>query len=135
MTGLVLDNEALQVLAHPHHRKHSDLVAFVETEQRAALRSRRAPGLRTSSVARVEAGVDRTSPASAVFNRFRVGDVLVTPDRADRAIRLNAEVGASAVDACVAELAASLGASTVITSDVRDLSRLLVGTPVVVHRL
>jgi hypothetical protein len=135
VTGLVLDNEALQVLAHPHHPKHSDLLAFVEAEQRAARRTRREPRLRTSSVARVEAGLDRTSPASAAFNRFRVGDIPVTAERADRATRLNADVGASAVDACVAELAESLGETTVITSDVPDLSRLLADTRVVVHRL
>lgn len=136
MSGLVLDNEALQVLAHPHHRKHSDLLALVEAEQRAAKRNRRQPTLRTSSVARVEAGLDRRSASSAAFNRFRVGDVSVTGDRADRATLLNDDVGASAVDACVAELAASLGDSTtVITSDVRDLTQLLAGTRVLVHRL
>lgn len=132
----MLDNEALQVLAHPHHRKHSDLLALVEAEQRAARRSRRAPTLRTSSVARVEAGLDRRSASSAAFNRFRVADVPVAGDRADQAAVLNENVGASAVDACVAELATSLGdLTTVITSDVRDLTSLLARTRVVVHRL
>jgi hypothetical protein len=136
MTGLVLDNEALQVLSHPHHAKHPDVLAFIEVERNLARRTRRAPELVTSSVARIEAGIDARSPAAAFFNRFGVLTVAVDGPRADRATELNEQIRASTVDACVAELAASRGKSTIVlTSDLRDLTRLLSGTGAAVHRI
>lgn len=136
MTGLVLDNEALQVLAHPHHRKHPELLAFIAAQRTRTARARVVPALLTSAPARVEAGLDRQAATSAAYNRFHVLDVAVTAERADRAVGLNARSTASAVDACLAELATSLGAGTaVLTSDVSDVRRLLSGTDVVIHRL
>lgn len=122
----MLDNEALQALATPDHAKHRSLVRFLEA---ANTRNRRTPGsvaVVAPTAVRVEAGIDRRSPSTASLARHRVVDVALDSRRADRAVALRG-AGGSAVDACVAEVAASVldADVTVLTADLTDLPRLL----------
>jgi hypothetical protein len=62
MTWLVvLDNEAVQALASPHHPKHRKVLAHLEVVERRK-RHAVAISLVVPAAVRVEAGWDRTSP-------------------------------------------------------------------------
>jgi hypothetical protein len=128
---VVLDDEAVQALADPRHRKHRAVLAVVAAANgRARRRARPVAELATSPVVRVEAGVARDTPAAAGLNRLRIVDVPLDGARADRAVSIRRAVPlASVVDAAVAELAvdrAGTGATTtILTSDRADLTALL----------
>lgn len=124
--AVVLDNEAVQALLDPHHRKHRRAVAFVtETNRRNLRRSGRVVIIVPTAV-RVEAGWDRTDPAGANANRLaRPRDHALGTRAADRAAQLRADADVSVVDACVAEAAeATPGPVAVLTSDTADIGRL-----------
>jgi uncharacterized phosphosugar-binding protein len=123
---LVLDNEALQALVVPGHRKHRSVLAFVDA---VATRNRRRPGAAlvvVPTAVRVEAAVDRRSRDGVSLGRHRVADVVLDRENADQAAGLR-HVGGSAVDACVAQAAAVVvaGRVTVLTADLTDIPRLL----------
>ena len=125
----VLDNEAVQALARQDHRKHRQLLAFVDA---AATRNAVRAGtvrILTPVIARVEAGVARSS--SALLGRYRVTDEPLDGPGADRAVLLRRGAGGSVVDACVAEAALALpsGEVTVLTSDLTDIPRLVADRP------
>lgn len=135
---LVLDNEAVQVLADPGHGKHRAVLRFIEA---AATRNRRRGGavaLLAPTVVRVEAGLDRRAAPTVSLARLRVDDVALDTPRANRAAALR-HAGGSSVDACVVEVAASVtaGIVTVLTADFSDIPRLLAAamSPAVVYRV
>ena len=135
---LVLDNEAAHVLTRVDHPKHRLVLAYIDGHARRAWRRRVGPSILVPTAVRVEAVLDRRSSSTAALGRMRVRDVALDGVRADRAVELRARAGGSAVDACVAELAASEpGPVTVLTADLTDLPALLAaaGSDALVHRV
>ncbi len=134
---VVLDNEAAQALATPHHPKPHLALSFL-----GAVATRSAPArVYVPTVVRVEAGIDRRSPTTTAFNRLRIADVPLGSPAADQAARLH-RVAGSVVDACVAVAAADLSGTepsevVVLTADLTDLPPLLAeaGVKARVHRL
>lgn len=126
MTQLViLDNEAIQALASPAHRKHRQALAYVQV---IASRKRRAADIQTvvPTTVRVEAGWDRTSPAWAFLNRLRITDSPLDPAAASTAAAIRAWSGVSVADAHIGAVMGSAQAAriTVVTSDPADMRRI-----------
>ena len=130
---VVLDNEAVQALASPHHPKHQRVLGYVELVERrkrhAALISVLAP-----TAVRVEAGWDRSSPRWAFLNRLRIVDVLLDAVCANKAAMIREQAQVSVADAHIgATVQSALDADiTVITSDPEDIRRVAGGSPVTV---
>lgn len=119
---VVLDNEAVQALLQPAHRKHRRALALVEAT--AARNRRRAGSVRlvVPTAVRVEAGWDRRVAGAAVVNHLRVEDAALDTYTADLAVPVRADLGVSVVDAALAAvLATTPGPHAVITSDAGDL--------------
>ncbi len=122
---LVLDSEAVTVLADVGHRKHRALLAYLEG---MAQRRSRNPSHRVivPVAVRIEAGWDRTDPKAAVINRVSgARDVPLTGEAANTAERLRATTGVSVVDATVGEAAhAATRPVVILSSDVDDMHKL-----------
>jgi predicted nucleic acid-binding protein len=128
MTRLVvLDNEAVQALADPAHRKHRRVVSYAQV---MASRKRRAAAIEVvvPTAVRVEAGWDRTSPAWAFPNRLRIGDLPLDTAHASTAAAIRSRTGVSVADAHLGAVIQSAPADqiTVVTSDPADM-RLVAG--------
>jgi hypothetical protein len=128
MTRLVvLDNEAVQALADPAHRKHRRVVSHAQV---VASRKRRAAAIEVvvPTAVRVEAGWDRTSPAWAFPNRLRIGDLPLDTAYASTAAAIRSRTGVSVADAHLGAVIQSAPADqiTVVTSDPGDM-RLVAG--------
>jgi len=124
MRAIVLDNEAVQALSEPDHPKHRIVLAHL-----AAVAARRRKGRAVTAVVptgvRIEAGWDRSNPAAATINRFRlVDDALDTP-AADAAAGIVSRTGVSVADAHVGSVVGRLVADEVVvlTSDPDDMVR------------
>jgi predicted nucleic acid-binding protein len=121
---VLLDNEAVQVLGDPAHRKHRIVISHVLD---AATRTTRARPVRVAvpTVVRVEAGYDRRSPASAFINRFRVEDIPLDTAHADAAAGIVKRMGVSVADAHLgaAIQAAAADHVKVLTSDPGDMRK------------
>ncbi len=119
---VVLDNEAVQALRDPSHRKHRRVVGYIQV---VAERKRRAAAINAvvPTAVRVEAGWDRTSPAWAFLNRLRIADVLLDTAYANSAAAIRGRSGASVADAHLGAVMTSASGTeiTVITSDPRDM--------------
>src|ERR1700730_18300403 len=128
MTRLVvLDNEAVQALADPAHRKHRLVVSYAQV---VASRKRRAAVIAVvvPTAVRVGAGWDRTSPAWAFLNRLRIGDLPLDTAHASTAAAIRSRTGVSVADAHLGAVIQSAPADqiTVVTSDPADM-RLVAG--------
>jgi predicted nucleic acid-binding protein len=126
MTDLViLDNEAIQALASPSHRKHRHALAYVQV---IASRKQRAIDIQTvvPTTVRVEAGWDRASRAGAFLNRLRITDSPLDPAAANTAAAIRARSGVSVADAHIGAVIGSAQAAriTVVTSDPADMRRI-----------
>ena len=126
MTHLViLDNEAIQALASPAHRKHRQALAYVQV---IASRRRRAADIQTvvPTTVRVEAGWDRTAPAWAFLNRLRISDSPLGPVAASTAAAIRARSRVSVADAHIGAVIGSAPAAriTVVTSAPADMRRI-----------
>jgi predicted nucleic acid-binding protein len=126
MTDLViLDNEAIQALASPAHRKHRQALAYVQV---IASRKRRATDIQSvvPTTVRVEAGWDRTSPAWAFLNRLRITDSPLDPAATNTAAAIRAWSGVSVADAHIGAVIGSTQAAqiAVVTSDPADMRRI-----------
>ena len=123
----MLDNEAVQALAQPHHPRHRHLLAVLEAGFLRGGHPSTAAAIVTPTPVRLEAGLARAAHAN--LGRFRVGDVGLTTARTDRCIAVRAAAGGSLVDASVAQAAeehADTGRRvTVFTSDLTDLPGLV----------
>lgn len=130
--AFVLDNEAVQALDAPGHRKHRAMVARVAAVAARGRRRQGAAFLFVPTAVRVEAGIDRRSPGSAGLGLFRVHDLPLTADRADRCAQLGVGVAASVPDVTVAQAAEELALGgarvTVLTSDRTDVPPLVAGS-------
>ena len=134
MTRLVvLDNEAVQALASPHHPKHRRVLGYVELVERRKRRAMAISILAPTAV-RVEAGWDRSSPRWAFLNRLRIVDVLLDAVCANKAAMIREQAQVSVADAHIgATVQSALDADiTVITSDPEDIRRVAGGSPVTV---
>lgn len=123
MRVVLLDNEAVQALADPGHRKHRTVLAHL-----AAVAHRRRRGLAqrvaVPTTVRVEAGWGRGDPAAAVINRHTVVEASLDSAFADTATRIRARAQVSVADAhlgaCI-ETFADDAEVVVLTSDPRDI--------------
>lgn len=122
---VLLDNEAVQALGDPGHRKHRAALAMVEATAGRNLRRAGSIRLVVPTAVRVEAGWDRRALAGATINRLRIGDAALDRDAADQAAALRTRLGVSVADAHLgAVLAVTTAAATVVTSDADDIRRI-----------
>ena len=124
----VLDNEPLQALADPAHRKHRAVVRLMEAIAQRQGRRGRAASVVVSTVVRLEAGVVRQAPSSAALGRLGVRDEVLSASRADRAVALRRAAGGAPADAATAQLAEEFAREskvTVYTADLTDLPKLV----------
>jgi hypothetical protein len=121
---VVLDNEAVQALASPHHPKHQRVLGFVELVERRKRHAASIAVLAPTAV-RVEAGWDRSSPQWAFINRLRIADVLLDAVCANMAASIGERVPVSVADAHIGATVRSAPDAqiTVITSDPEDIRR------------
>ena len=119
---VVLDNEAVQALKGPAHRKHRRVVSHVQV---VASRKRRAVAIDVvvPTAVRVEAGWDRTSSVWAFPNRLRIADIPLDAAHASTAAAIRSRTGVSVPDAHLGAVIQSAAAShiTVVTSDPDDM--------------
>jgi hypothetical protein len=124
---VVLDNEPVQALRDPAHRKHRQVVSQVQI---VASRKRRAAAIYmvVPTAVRVEAGWERTSPAWALPNRLRITDIPLDSAHANAAAAIRNRTAVSVTDAHLGAVIRSAAAAqvTVVTSDPGD-TRLVAG--------
>lgn len=121
---VLLDNEAVQALLDPRHRKHRRALAVVEATAARNLRRAGTVQLTVPTAVRVEAGWNRQAAGAAAINHLRVDDAPLDSHRADRAAAIRSDLGISVVDAHLAAvIATTVGPHAVITSDLHDLRR------------
>jgi hypothetical protein len=123
---IILDNEAVQALLDPTHRKHRAVLAHLEVRNQRQRGRRMSIRVLVPVAVRVEAGWDRTAATAADINRLSAAvDVDLRRSGADRATQLRQAVEVSVVDATVGQAAESATHPAVIlTSDVDDMTRL-----------
>ena len=134
MTRLVvLDNEAVEALARPHHLKHQRVLAHMEAVERRK-RHAAAITLVVPAAVRVEAGWDRTSPQWAFLNRLRIADVPLDAAHANAAATIHEQAQVSVADAHIGAAVRSAPNAdiTVITGDPADIRKVAGDHPVVV---
>jgi predicted nucleic acid-binding protein len=132
MTRLVvLDNEAVQAMASPHHSKHRKVLGHLEAVERRK-RHAAAISLVVPAAVRVEAGWDRTSPQWAFLNRLRITDTPLDAAHANAAAEIHEQAKVSVADAHIgAVVQLSPNAEiTVLTSDPADIRRVAGNRPV-----
>lgn len=130
---VVLDNEAVQALASPHHPKHHTVLGYVELVERRKRRTASVSVLAPTAV-RVEVGWDRNSPQWAFINRLRITDVLLDSVCANKAAAIREQAQVSVADAHIGATVQSAPDAdiTVITSDPGDIRRVAEGRAVTV---
>jgi predicted nucleic acid-binding protein len=125
---VLLDNEAVQALGSPAHRKHRRVLGELDIASRRIVRGL---PLRVAvpTTVRVEAGWDRTSSAWAFANRLPIADIPLEARQANTAAGIRERTGVSVADAHLgaAIQAAVAGNVTVVTSDPRDIRRVAEG--------
>lgn len=118
---VVFDNEAVQALADPRHRKHRRVLAVVEAVAARNLRRAGTVRLVVPSAVRVEAGWDRRTPRAAALNRLRIDDAPLDTPLADRAAGIRSALAVSVADAhLAAALDTTVGPHALLTSDTDD---------------
>jgi hypothetical protein len=128
---VLLDNEAIQALRDPVHRKHRRVLDEVRI---VAVRAARTVSISVAvpTVVRVEAGWDRTAAAWAFVNRLGIVDLPLGPDQADTAAGIRKRTGVSVADAHLGAAIQVVAADqvTVITSDPGDMRKVAEGRQV-----
>jgi predicted nucleic acid-binding protein len=125
MRVIILDNEAVQAIREPTHRKHRRAAAHLSG---VVHRRRRGSEVRVvvPTAVRVEAGWDRTAPSAAAINRFRVIDRSLDSTAADQAAAIGGQLGGvSVADAHIGATIQGLADDEVVvlTSDPEDIRR------------
>jgi predicted nucleic acid-binding protein len=125
---VLLDNEAVQALRDPAHRKHHRVIDEIQFAVKRTVRTMRVRAAVPSAV-RVEAGWDRTAAAWAFANRFQIADIPLDVGQADAAAGIVQRTGVSVADAHLgaAIQAADADRVTVLTSDPGDMRRVAEG--------
>ena len=128
---VLLDNEAIQALRDPAHRKHRRVIGEV------LVTGSRTASVKTMQVAvptavRVEAGWDRTAAAWAFVNRLGIVDVPLDISQGDAAAAIAKRTGVSVADAHLGAVIQTAAADqvTVITSDPGDMRKVAEGRQV-----
>jgi predicted nucleic acid-binding protein len=133
---VLLDNEAVQALRDPAHRKHQRVLDEV---QFAVKRAARTLSVRVGVpvAVRVEAGWDRTAPGWAFINRFPIDDIPLDASYADAAASIAKRARVSVADAHLgaAIQAAEADRVMVLTSDPGDMRKVAEGRQVSVVAL
>lgn len=120
---VLLDNEAVQALADPDHRKHRRVLAAVEATAQRNLRRAGSVTIVVPAAVQVEAGWVRTAPRSAVINRLRADRPALGGTSAEQAAQLVGATYVSVADAHIGvTLAATPGPHAVLTSDEDDMN-------------
>jgi hypothetical protein len=133
---VLLDNEAVQALRDPAHRKHRRAIGYVLDAARSTARA--VPvSVGVPTAVRVEAGWDRTSPGWAFVNHLGIADIPLGPEHADAAAGIRKRTG---VSVAYAHLGAAMRTAdsdriTVVTSDPGDVRAVAEGIPVQVVTL
>src|SRR5258708_15903572 len=116
--SVVLDNEAVEALQDPAHRKHRRVVSHAQV---VANRKRRAAAIEVvvPTAVRVEAGWDRTSAAWVFPNRLRIADIPLDAAQASTAAAIRSRTGVSVADAHLGAViqAAPPGQITILPRD------------------
>jgi predicted nucleic acid-binding protein len=133
---LLLDNEAVQALRDPAHRKHRRVIGEVEFAFRRAVRTFRVR-VAVPATVRVEAGWDRTAPAWAFINRFPIADIPLDAYHADTAAGIAKRTGVSVADAHLGAAIQETEADhvMVLTSDPGDMRKVAEGRQVTIVAL
>lgn len=122
---VILDNEAVQALIDPSHRKHRRLLAVIEVVATRNLRRAGSVRLLVPTTVRVEACWDRQARGSAVINQLRIGDLALDSATADLATRVRTALGVSVADSHIAAVLGTVpGPHVVVTSDAEDIRRI-----------
>ena len=119
----MLDSEAVAAFSGDRHPKRRRVLSYLTV---VASRKRRAIDMRlvVPTTVRVEAGWDRTSPDWAFANSQRVGDDVLTRERANNGARIREAWGLSVADCHLGSLVQALEDDVaVITSDRGDIER------------
>jgi hypothetical protein len=131
---IAFDNEAVQALADPAHRKHRRVLAVIEAVAARNLRRAGSARLVVPTAIRVEAGWDKHDKRAAPINRLRIGDLPLDTAAADHAARVRAALAVSVADAHLAAvLGSTVGPHAVVTSDMQDVSRIAAHLDVAVN--
>lgn len=128
---VLLDNEAVQALRNPAHRKHRRMLDEVRVTGERKVRAR-IVRIAVPAAVRVEAGWDRTAPAWAFINRFPIADIPLDTSHADAAAGIARRTGVTVADAHLgaAIQAADADQVTVLTSDPGDMRKVAEGRQV-----
>jgi predicted nucleic acid-binding protein len=133
---VLLDNEAVQALRDPGHRKHRRVLDEVRI---VAVRTASAMSVQIAvpTAVRVEAGWDRTAAAWAFVNRLGIVDVSLDVSQADAAAGIAKRTKVSVADAHLGAViqAADVGQVTVLTSDPGDMRKVAEGRQVTIVAL
>jgi len=126
MATTILDNEAVQALVDPRHRKHRRMLALCEAAHHRGAHRRSIDAVLVPVAVRVEAGWTRNGPEAARINLVsRARDVVLDTNRTNRATLIRRSLGVSVTDATIGELIGSCaGPIQVITSDRDDSDRM-----------
>jgi predicted nucleic acid-binding protein len=128
---VLLDNEAIQALRDPAHRKHRRVLNEVQLVVKRAARTL-SVRVAVPAAVRVEAGWDRTSSAWAFVNRFQIADVPLDTSHADAAAGIVQRTGVSVADAHLGAAIQASGSShvMVLTSDPGGMRQVAEGSRV-----
>ena len=133
---VLLDNEAVQALRDPAHRKHRRVISYVLDAARSTARAVEIT-VAVPAAVRVEAGWDRAAPSWAFINRLPIADVPLDTCHANAAAGLVKRTGVSVADAHIGAAihAAEADHVTVLTSDPADMRKVAEGKPIQVVAL
>jgi predicted nucleic acid-binding protein len=128
---VLLDNEAVQALRDPAHRKHQRVLDEAQIVFKRAVRTL-SVRVAVPAAVRVEAGWDRTAPAWAFVNRFPIADILLDTGHADAAAGIVKRTGVSVADAHLGAAIQTADADQVmiLTSDPGDVRKVAEGRQV-----
>ena len=133
---VLLDNEAVQALRDPGHRKHRRVLDEVRI---VAVRTAGAMSVQIAvpTAVRVEAGWDRTATAWAFVNRLGIVDVPLDVSQADAAAGIARRTKVSVADAHLGAVIqdADVDQVTVLTSDPGDMRKVAEGRQVTIVAL
>jgi predicted nucleic acid-binding protein len=122
---LILDNEAVQALIDPAHRKHRWVVSSVLLAVRRNRDQAASVRLIVPTAVRVESAWDRRTRSAAAVNRLRFEDAALDSRAANRAAAVRSTLGVSVSDAHIAAvLGDTKGPHAVVTSDRPDIGRI-----------
>jgi predicted nucleic acid-binding protein len=133
---VLLDNEAVQALRDPAHRKHRRVLAEVEFAFKRVVRILPV-SVAVPAAVRVEAGWDRTASAWAFINRFPIADIPLDTNHADTAAGIVKRTGVAVADAHLgaAIQVADADHVMVLTSDPGDMRKVAEGRQVTIVAL